>query len=181
MDERIDIVDTNGVPTGATVLKSEAHRKGLLHQSVHIWLYNLKGEILIQKRNTNKDVYPNYWDVSVAGHIGAGENVTLAAVREIEEEIGLIITAEDLIPVEGVIDQKTHANGIIDHEYHHVFFCELKEDRSNLTLQQEEVAEIRWIHFEQLARLIQKEVFVPHPTLYIDNVIDMLKTLTRSL
>ncbi|MEX0314176.1 MAG: hydrolase, partial [Allomuricauda sp.] len=71
MDELVDILDDNGNPTGRTCLKSEAHRKGLFHPTIHVWFYTSEGQILFQKRADNKDTFPSLWDVSVAGHIGA--------------------------------------------------------------------------------------------------------------
>ena len=73
MDERIDILTSTGQLTGKTCLKSEAHQKGLYHQTVHIWFYTDTKKILLQKRAAVKKVFPNHWDVSVAGHMGAGE------------------------------------------------------------------------------------------------------------
>ena len=81
----------------ATILeRSEAHEKGLWHRSAHIWVYNDKSEILLQLRSANKIIFPNRWDVSSAGHIGAGEIPLDSAIRELKEEIGITDIAEDL-------------------------------------------------------------------------------------
>ncbi|MEP3384912.1 MAG: NUDIX domain-containing protein, partial [Flavobacteriaceae bacterium] len=96
MDELIDILDENGNHVGKTCLKSEAHLKGLFHPTVHIWFYTKDGGILFQKRGKDKKTFPLLWDVSVAGHIGAGEPIIEAAIREVEEEIGLKVLASDL-------------------------------------------------------------------------------------
>lgn len=90
-DELIDIVDENDVPTGIQKMKSLAHADGSWHRVAHIWIYNSKGEVLLQLRAPNKLLYPNKWDVSVAGHIGAGEDIIAGAQREIQEEIGVKI------------------------------------------------------------------------------------------
>ena len=88
MDELVDILTDTGELTGQKCLKSEAHQKGLYHQSVHVWFYTVEGKVLLQKRASVKKVFPNKWDVSVAGHIGAGEGIIETAMRETEEEIG---------------------------------------------------------------------------------------------
>ena len=100
MDERVDILNEQGKPTGESCLKSEAHRKGLLHPTVHIWLYTTDGRVLIQKRGKNKATHPLLWDVSVAGHVAAGEEIVSAAIREVEEEIGLTILESDFEPLD---------------------------------------------------------------------------------
>ena len=73
MDKIIDILTVTGKHTGKTCLKSEAHQKGLYHQTMHVWFYTEDRKILLQKRALVKKVFPNHWDVSFAGHIGAGK------------------------------------------------------------------------------------------------------------
>ena len=143
MDEFIDILTTEGAPTGRTALKSEAHKNGWFHATAHIWLFTTDKKILLQKRALTKKVFPGIWDISVAGHIGAGEEILEGAKREIFEEIGLELKEEDLIKIGTRIHQVSHANGIQDNEHHHVFIAELKTSVKQLTLQKEEVADIK--------------------------------------
>jgi isopentenyldiphosphate isomerase len=121
MDEYIDILNDTGEVSGKTCLKSEAHKKGLFHQSVHIWILDFDKNVLIQKRASNKDVFPNLWDVSVAGHISAGEQPEISAIREIEEEIGLSV-AKDELKYLGTSKKKiVHKVDLIDNELHHIY------------------------------------------------------------
>lgn len=143
MDELIDILTADGKPTGKTALKSEAHKNGWFHATVHIWLFTSDEKILLQKRALTKKVFPGLWDISVAGHIAAGETILSSAKREIFEEIGLAIDEKDLIKIGTRIHQVSHANGIIDNEHHHVFIAELQKPISELKMQEEEVAAIQ--------------------------------------
>lgn len=143
MDELIDILTPEGILTGTTALKSEAHAHGWFHATVHIWLFTSDKKILLQKRALNKKVFPGLWDISVAGHISAGEEILTSAKREVFEEIGLNIEEKDLIKIGTRIHQVSHENGIQDNEFHHVFIGELKVPISALTLQEEEVAGIQ--------------------------------------
>ena len=95
-DELIDIVTKSGDPTGQSALKSKIHSKGFYHNTVHIWFYTRDGEILLQQRAATKAIYPLLWDVSVAGHIDAGETIKDGAIREIKEEIGLTISKKKI-------------------------------------------------------------------------------------
>lgn len=143
MDEVIDILTPEGKPTGKTALKSEVHKKGWYHATVHIWFFTTNKKILLQKRALTKKVFPGLWDISVAGHISAGESVLSAAKREVFEEIGLELSEEDLIKIGTRVHQVSHSNGIIDNEHHHVFIAELKKPLSELKIQKEEVAAIQ--------------------------------------
>ncbi len=143
MDELIDILTPDGKSTGKTALKSEAHKHGWFHATVHIWLFTSDKKILLQKRALTKKVFPGLWDISVAGHIAAGEYILSAAKREVFEEIGLELQENDLIKIGTRIHQVIHKNGIQDNEHHHVFIAELKVPVQKLIIQKEEVADIK--------------------------------------
>lgn len=66
----------------------------LLHPVVHLHVFNSKGELYLQKRSCTKDIQPGKWDTSVGGHVGVGESIENALVREAGEELGL----HDFIP-----------------------------------------------------------------------------------
>lgn len=171
MDELIDILDEQGNYTGETCLKSVAHKFGYFHPTVHIWLYTSDKKVLLQKRALTKKVFPGLWDISVAGHIGAGEKISLAAVREVEEEIGFSIPTEKLQKIGTRKHQVNHPNGIIDNEFHHVFIAELTEPIENLTIQEEEVAELKLFDLDILTRTEEYEnVLLPQYKEYYHNV-----------
>lgn len=183
-DEFINILDERGKLTGEIKLKSEAHRLGLFHSSVHIWFYTSKKEILLQKRAPYKDTFPNLWDVSVAGHISAGETPEYSALREIKEEIGLEITKEDL-DFKGVyLEQKHPRENIIDKEFHYIYLSELKTPLEKLKIQEEEVSAVKLIPFEDfISHLQDKELsglYVPHDQKYYDFIKKEIDTKLNS-
>tara|TARA_R110002049_G_scaffold120307_2_gene274721 strand:- start:1346 stop:1723 length:378 start_codon:yes stop_codon:yes gene_type:complete len=95
------------------------------------------------------------WDVSVAGHIDAGETITQAAVRETKEEIGVTISETDLKKI-GVFECfKSYGNDINDNEFHHTFLTELKVPISKLTPQEEEVEAIKLVSIKDLKLLFE--------------------------
>lgn len=150
MDELIDILDQQGNYTGKTCLKSEAHKFGYFHPTVHIWIYTSDEKILLQKRALTKKVSPGLWDISVAGHVAAGENIENAAIREVYEEIGLTITPEQLYKIGTRKHMINHVNGIIDNEFHHVFIAKLTVPINNLTMQKEEVEALKLFELKTL-------------------------------
>lgn len=163
MDELIDILDDEGNYTGKTSLKSIAHLKGLFHPTVHIWCYTQTGKILIQQRGKNKDTYPLKWDVSVAGHIGAGESPELGAVREVAEEIGVTITFKSLEKIGVLKTEKRHSETILDCEFNHTYLC-LLDENIPLKKQESEVNALQWLSLEEFKQwvTINHEDLVPN-------------------
>ena len=143
MDELIDILTSDGKPAGRTALKSEAHKNGWYHSTVHVWFYTDDKKVLLQKRASVKKVFPNLWDVSVAGHIGAGESIIDTAIRETKEEIGIEITENQLTKIGLRKDEIVHPNGILDNEFKHIFICRLEVSITELTMQKGEVDDLQ--------------------------------------
>ena len=155
MDELIDIVTKEGKPTGQSALKSEVHNKGHYHNTAHIWFYTTEGEVLLAQRAASKVIFPLLWDVSVAGHIDAGETIEVGALREIKEEIGLKLKASDLEKI-GVFECfQTYPNGIKDNEFHHTYIAELILPVSSLTPQKEEVEALKLVRMFDFLELLE--------------------------
>ncbi len=179
MDEFIDIVTIDGAPTGRSALKSEIHSKGYYHNTAHVWFYNEDGEILLQQRAASKIIFPLLWDVSVAGHIDAGETLKSGAIREIEEEIGLSINENDLHKI-GVFECfQAYENGIVDNEFRHTYICELKVGISALIPQVSEVEALKLITQENfISKLENSETnghFVASNRAYYLKVLNTIK------
>jgi isopentenyldiphosphate isomerase len=140
VDELLDILDESGQPVGKAIPKSEAHRLGLWHRCFHCWIYGLDPEgpyLLLQRRAAAKDTWPNYLDVTAAGHLAAGE-ATLDGLREVEEELGLRVAPERLIPL-GTRKIEQDIPGGCDREFHEVFLVFDATPPGDLRLQKEEV------------------------------------------
>ncbi len=181
MDELVDILDSEGNMTGKTALKSVVHQKGLCHQTVHIWFYTSDGKVLLQQRGKDKETHPMLWDVSVAGHIGAGEAIETAAIREIQEEIGLTVSAKKLQKIGFFPSFFKHNEGLIDNEFHHSFICELKEPLKSLQKQESEVRALQLVTIDEFKMVLgNKESpkrFVPHEGTYYERIIDEIEKI----
>lgn len=179
MDEYIDIVNKEGVPTGKSELKSVIHQNGFYHNTAHVWLYTEQGDILLSQRSAKKTICSLMWDVSVAGHIDAGETIVSAAIRETKEEIGLEITEKDLKKI-GVFECfQSYDNGIKDNEFHNTFIGELKIPLKELIIQEEEVEALKLVSFEQFKKLLKNigfngNHFVPSNKDYYQFVIESI-------
>jgi 16S rRNA (adenine1518-N6/adenine1519-N6)-dimethyltransferase len=85
--EMCDVVDSEDRVTGSK-LRSEVHVNNLTHRAVHLWIFNGRGELFLQKRSPWKINHPDQWCSSAAGHVDAGETYEEAGHREMREEIG---------------------------------------------------------------------------------------------
>jgi isopentenyldiphosphate isomerase len=87
--EYLPLVNSRGEYVGKAS-RSQCHgNPDLIHPVVHLHIMNSAHEIFLQKRSLNKDLFPGFWDSSVGGHIGFGEEVRQALIRESKEEVGV--------------------------------------------------------------------------------------------
>ena len=156
-EERFDICDEQGRPTGLTVARSRAHREGIPHRTVHIWIVREHGgryEVLLQKRSRDKDSFPGLWDTSSAGHVSAGDEPLPSALRELEEELGLCVGPEALLLIGQFAiryEKAFHGSLFRDNEIVWLYLCTAPVDLDALRLQPEEVEEVRWFDLEEVA------------------------------
>lgn len=165
--EYIDIYDEKGNSLGVKKTKKEVHEQGFWHRSVHIWVINSKGEVLIQRRSPLVDNHPNEWDISSAGHVSAGENDITSALREVREEIGLKLTPENFIQI-GTVKQTSKRVGYINNEINPVYIIKMDLKIDKIKKQEEEVSEVKFIPYQELRGIIESKdfSFVQHPEEY---------------
>ncbi|WP_296317829.1 NUDIX hydrolase [Winogradskyella sp. UBA3174] len=156
MDEYIDIVTSKGEPTGKSALKSEAHKNGWYHNTIHLWLYTTGGDILLQQRSHKKLIYPLLWDVSVAGHIDTGETFIEAALRETEEEIGLQLQPKSLQKIGIRLYESSYKDDTIqDNEFHQIYIAELNTQLNQLIPQEDEVEALKLVSIDLFKDLLK--------------------------
>lgn len=155
MDEYIDIITSTGKPTNKIALKSEAHKNGWYHNTIHLWLYTTDGRVLLQQRSHKKEINPLLWDVSVAGHVDTSETYIETVLRETKEELGLTLSPNDVIKIGVKKHEKSyHYDRIIDNEFHHIYISELKVDINKLTPQPDEVEALKLVSLEAFSDLL---------------------------
>lgn len=165
MAEYLDILDKSGTQTGESRTYEEAHQLGLIHKAVHVWIVNSENQILIQKREKNRRAYPSHWDISSAGHVSAGETSREAGKREAKEELGIVLSDSDCIPL-GTFEEHIILNEgtYINNEFQDVFIVRKDISIAEITIDPEEVEEVRWISIEEFQKWIdgKGELMVPH-------------------
>ena len=88
--EVFDVVDGRDHVIGQA-RRDEVHARHLKHRAVHIFLFNDRGDLFIQRRSASKDTFPGRYDSSASGHLESGEDYDACARRELREELGLEI------------------------------------------------------------------------------------------
>lgn len=159
--EMLDVVDENGIPTGETVPREKAHAEGIRHRTSHVWLLRARdGEIqvLLQKRCKTKDSWPGCYDGSSAGHIPAGVDFIPSALRELEEELGVTTSPEELIFCGNRnirADSTFHGQPFHERQYARIFALWRDQEEADFVLQQEEIDSVRWMGLEECIRAVK--------------------------
>ena len=160
--EYFDIVDEDGNPTGGIVSREKAHKEGIPHRTSHVWIVREteKGyDILLQKRSPGKDSYPGMYDTSSAGHISSGDEPAESAVRELREELGIRAEPSRLEYIgkfHRIYSETFHGSLFKDHEISFVFLFHGAVDTEQISLQEDEVEEVRWFDLESVRNEIQR-------------------------
>jgi len=115
--ENIILVDENDVAIGSGE-KLQVHKDGKLHRAFSIYVFNSKGELLLQKRNINKYHSGGLWANTCCSHPRVGESLDHAVHRRLQEEMGF--DCELTEKTEFIYNVKVD-NGLTEHEYLHVY------------------------------------------------------------
>lgn len=121
--ERLEVFAADGRPTGVAKDRAAIHRDGDWHLAFFCWVVRAASagpEIVLQRRAATKDVWPGRWDASAAGHVRFGET-ELEAAREIEEELGVRLALDALVPIGRHLEEHVHPGGLVDREIHATF------------------------------------------------------------
>jgi isopentenyl-diphosphate delta-isomerase len=139
-DTEIDVVlvDADGRPTG-TAPKLAAHRDGVLHAAVSVFVFNTRGELLLQRRASGKYHSGGLWTNTACSHPRAGEAARDAAARALQEEMGIRCSLE---PRGAFTYRAAVGDGLVEHERDELFVGRC-DDRP--VPDPAEVAEVRWL------------------------------------
>lgn len=161
--EYIDVLDENGNKTNIVRNKQLIYKKGDWHRTVHVWIINSKNELLIQKRAVDKETFAGLWAISVAGHVRSGEDSLDAAIREIKEEIDMDINPNQLEFLFSLKRKQPCQAGILN-VHDDVYLLHLDLDITNISLQIEEVTDVRYIDYKEFEQYLlnSDSRFVPY-------------------
>ena len=115
--EEVILVNEMDEPVGV-MEKMEAHRKGILHRAFSVFIFNNKGEMLLQQRALNKYHSGGLWTNACCSHPMPGEETPDAASRRLQEELGFTSALKKIFDF---TYRTEFDNGLIEHEFDHVF------------------------------------------------------------
>ena len=162
-----DVYDINRQKTGKTMRRDEEFAVDAYTCVMHVCIFNSRGEMLIQQRQSFKKGWPNKWDLSVGGHTEAGETPQQSAERELWEELGI---KRDFTGV------RPHFTISFPHGFDDYFFLEEDVDIESLTLQEEEVQAVKWATRDEIKKMIEDRDFIEYFPSLIDLIFDSRKS-----
>jgi isopentenyl-diphosphate Delta-isomerase len=115
--DEVILVNEQDEQTG-TIEKMEAHRRALLHRAFSVFIFNGKGEMLLQQRAMGKYHSPGLWTNACCSHPRPGESVEEAAGRRLKEEMGIDVKIEKVFDF---IYRTEFDNGLTEFEFDHVY------------------------------------------------------------
>ena len=151
--EIFDLFDDERKPLGKTIERGQKPGNGENRMVVHISIFNSKGEMLIQQRQSTKRNWANLWDISVGGCVVAGETSQMGAHRELLEELGIEYNFEGVRPHLTI----NFDNGFDDH-----YLIEKDIDLKDIVMQEAEVQDFKWASKEEIEKLFKENKFVPY-------------------
>lgn len=154
-----DLYDINRIKTGETTIRGNKIKKGRYRLTILICIFNSENKMLIQHRQPFKNPWPNLWDVTVGGSSIAGETSQDAAERELFEEIGLKLNFDNMRPALTINFYGS---------FNDVYLINNDVNTNSLTLQQEEVKEVKWASMYEIISMIDENIFIPYNKNYIE-------------
>ncbi|MBQ1240914.1 MAG: NUDIX domain-containing protein [Lachnospiraceae bacterium] len=159
--EMFDVIDEEGKSIGLIKERGVVHREGALHATSHIWIARpnaLSGyDVLLQKRSLDKDSHPGCYDISSAGHIVAGDGPLDSAIRELEEELGIMAKPEELLEF-GVqyknYEGEFYGKPFRDNQRSILYLYKEPLDIDTLRLQASEIESVIWMDYREALQAI---------------------------
>lgn len=156
--ERYDLYNFDGTFTGNSLERGTPVPPGFYRLVIHVCVFNSKGEMLIQQRQKKK-TWSELWDISVGGHVIAGETSQQGAERELQEELGLSHSFRGMSPVIRV-SYENGSYGAFGFDDYYIYKTDV--EISSLKLQESEVQNAKWASLEEIKTMIDEKSFIPY-------------------
>ena len=155
--ELLDLYDRDRKLLGRTMERGTVQPENTYRLVVHVLVFDRDGNLLIQQRQPFKKGWSNLWDVSVGGHAVSGDSSSVAAGRELFEELGIVHGFENERPV-----LTTHWDNGKSRGFDDYYVLNKDVDLEKLVLQTEEVQAVKWATLEEILEMVEKKQFIPY-------------------
>jgi isopentenyl-diphosphate Delta-isomerase len=169
LKQEVILVDENDKEIG-TEEKMKVHMEGKLHRAFSIFIFNSKNEVLLQRRALDKYHAAGLWANSCCSHPRPSEKTLESAHRRLKEEMGFDCQLKEIFTFTYKI---IFENGLTEHEIDHVI---IGKYNSNPKINEEEVAEYKWVSKEELIKDVKKnpEKYAPWFKICYERVFDFV-------
>jgi len=155
--ELLKVLDENGNFTGKVLDRDIVHEKGLWHREVIVWVFNNKGDVLVQRRSANKKICPNKLSIC-AGHIESSNDSITTVKIELEEELGILKDTKDIFYLLTEKTEKKVSEKFINRIFSDIYYVLEDKDISKIKIQKEELSEVFWINYIDFKkRIVNKD------------------------
>ena len=151
-EDNVILVDVHDKQIGL-MPKLEAHEKGVLHRAFSVFIFNNKGELMLQRRAFSKYHSPGLWTNTCCSHQRDGESNILAAKRRLNEEMGFVT---ELIEKTSFVYKANFDNGLTEHELDHIIVGKYNHSP---VINSSEVDSWKWMSMEDIRNNINDQ---PH-------------------
>ena len=156
MQEHVILVDINDQKIGL-MEKIEAHEKALLHRAFSVFIFNEKGELMLQQRAASKYHSPLLWTNTCCSHQRDGESNVNAGRRRLQEEMGFVTDVKEVF---SFIYKAPFDNGLTEHEFDHVMIGRYDNEPN---INKKEAENYKWMALENVKTDIKE-----NPSIYTE-------------
>lgn len=153
----IDVLNNNGLRTGEVLSRAEIHLLGKIHRAVHLYLFDLQGNVLLQKRTSKVDHYPDMLSISLTAHVDTGESSSVTLYREIKEELDLDPKAMRCWFLFSYRNDAILSPTYIDKQFNDVYFYFYDFTLKDISFNVDEITEVCFMPFIQFGKMIKEE------------------------
>ncbi len=162
MEEYLQISDVSRQRKDSIVRRGKDRPgDGEYYNIIHVAIINSENRMLIQKRADDKSTWPGLWTVTCAGHVDRGETSMECAEREVKEELGIDIDLEGTAPSVTICYKPM---------FDDFYVVRMDVDPEDITLQKEEVSDVRWATEDEIFHMIDEGTFKPFYKGFIDTL-----------
>lgn len=133
-----------------------AHRQGMLHRAVSVFVFNDAGEVLLQRRAPTKRTFAGKWANTCCTHPRPGETVLSAGERRLREEMGLVLALEHCGTF--IYRAEDPGSGYVEHELDHVL---VGRTQAVPRLKPDEADGYRWMSLDELSAVVSGPEYAP--------------------